>query len=111
MPKILVIEDETILREEVAEWLTLEDYEAITAENGMAGLEAAFRLRPDLIACDITMPLLDGYGVLLELNTNPATADIPFIFVTARAAHEDMRRGMDLGLTIISPSPSAGWNC
>jgi two-component system sensor histidine kinase/response regulator len=97
MSKILVIEDETILREEVAEWLTLEGYETITAENGMAGLEAAFRLRPDLIVCDITMPLLDGYGVLLELNTNPATADIPFIFVTARAAHEDMRRGMDLG--------------
>src|SRR5690349_8908794 len=97
MTKILVIEDEKILREEVADWLMLEDYEAMSAEDGIAGVEAAFRHLPDLIICDITMPRLDGHGVLLELRANSTTADIPFIFVTARASYEDVRTGMDLG--------------
>jgi signal transduction histidine kinase len=95
--RILVIEDEAILREEVIEWLTLEGYEATGAADGIAGVGAAFHHRPDLIICDVTMPRLDGYGVLLELRANPATADIPFIFLTARASHEDIRVGMDLG--------------
>jgi len=97
MTKILVVEDEAILRGEVVEWLTLEGYEAMSAQDGMAGVEVAFQNRPDLIICDITMPRLDGYGVLLEVRSNPQTAAIPFIFVTARAAHEDIRRGMILG--------------
>lgn len=97
MSKILVIEDETILREEMAEWLSLEDYEVFSAADGMAGVSEAFRCQPDLIVCDITMPLLDGYGVLMELRANPAMAATPFIFVTARASHEDMRKGMGLG--------------
>lgn len=95
--KILVIEDETILREEVVEWMTLEGYEAFGAADGVAGINAAFRHQPDLIICDITMPNLDGHGVLLELRANPATTAIPFIFVTARASHDDMRQGMNLG--------------
>ncbi len=97
MPQILVIEDETILREEVVEWLTLEGYTTLSAQDGVLGVEIATRKHPDLIICDITMPRLDGYGVLLELNTNPATTGIPFIFLTARAAHEDIRLGMTLG--------------
>jgi two-component system, sensor histidine kinase and response regulator len=97
MTKILMIEDEAILREEVLEWLTLENFDALGAADGIAGIEAAFHHLPDLIICDITMPRLDGHGVLLELRANPATIDIPFIFVTARAAYDDVRRGMDLG--------------
>lgn len=97
MTKILVIEDEAILRREVVEWLKLEGYEAAGAADGAEGVEQAFRLMPDLIVCDITMPILDGYGVLLELRSYPSTATIPFIFVTARAAHDDVRYGMELG--------------
>lgn len=95
--RILVIEDETILREEVLEWLILEDYEAEGVVNGLEGINYAFRNIPDLIICDITMPELDGYGVLLELRSNPSTAAVPFIFVTARASHDDIRKGMSLG--------------
>jgi two-component system sensor histidine kinase/response regulator len=69
----------------------------IGAEDGLAGAESAFHILPDLIICDITMPRLDGHGVLLQLRANQATADIPFIFVTARASYEDIRTGMDLG--------------
>ncbi len=97
MTKILVIEDETILREEVVAWLTLEEYTVISAEDGVAGVEAALHHQPDLIVCDIMMPRLDGYGVLFEVHSHQTTAQIPFIFVTARAAYEDMRKGMDLG--------------
>ncbi|MBX3082066.1 MAG: response regulator [Anaerolineae bacterium] len=97
MTKILVIEDEDILREEVIDWLNLEGYEAEGADNGLNGVEAAVRYMPDLIVSDITMPKLDGHGVLLELRSKPATANIPFIFVTARASHEDVRHGMAMG--------------
>lgn len=97
MMKILVIEDESILREEVVEWMKLEGYEAIGCADGVAGINEAFSYRPDLIICDITMPLLDGHGVLLELRANPSTSAIPFIFVTARASHDDVRKGMNLG--------------
>jgi signal transduction histidine kinase len=97
MTKILVIEDESILRYEVLDWLMFENYEAVGAEDGIAGLEMAFRVLPDLIISDITMPRLDGYGVLLGLHSSPMTAGIPFIFVTARATHDDVRRGMASG--------------
>src|SRR5689334_13856266 len=97
MTKILIIEDEQILREEVTKWLQLEDYETFNAPDGLAGISEALAHKPDLIICDITMPLLDGHGVLLELRANPVTVDTPFIFVTARAAYEDVRQGMDLG--------------
>jgi len=97
MPTILVIEDESLLRAEVAEWLMFEGYTAITAEDGVAGVEKALQHLPDLIVCDILMPRLDGYDVLLEIRSNSKTADIPFVFLTARAAHEDIRAGMNLG--------------
>jgi DNA-binding response OmpR family regulator len=97
MTKILVIDDEEMLREEVVIWLVREGFEVAEAADGMAGVESALRNLPDLIICDVTMPRLDGYGVLLEVHANPATANIPFIFVTARAAHDDIRKGMALG--------------
>lgn len=97
MTKILVIEDEAMLGNEISEWLSLEGYEAFGAADGIEGVQAAFQHQPDLIICDITMPRLDGHGVLLELRANPTTASIPFIFVTARAAYEDVRKGMELG--------------
>lgn len=95
--KILIIEDEITLREEVYEWLNLEGYVVFSASDGIAGVNEAFRCQPDLIICDITMPRLDGYGVLLELKANPSTSTIPFIFVTAKASHDDIRHGMSLG--------------
>ena len=97
MAKILVIDDETDLRHEIVELLTFEDYEAIGAEDGWVGVERALQDQPDLILCDLTMPGLDGYGVLIELRANPATAEIPFIFITARSAPEDIQKGMTLG--------------
>lgn len=97
MPKILVIEDEQGLREEIVDILGFEGFETAGASNGQVGLEMARTFRPDMIVCDIMMPVLDGYGVLLELRSDPQTATIPFLFLTARAERSDMRRGMILG--------------
>lgn len=97
MKKILVIEDNMDVRENLAEILTLSGYEALTAENGKVGVEKAQLSLPDLILCDIMMPELDGYGVLHILSRQATTADIPFIFLTAKSEKEDFRRGMSLG--------------
>lgn len=95
--KILIIEDDKIVRENTAEILQLANYEVITAENGKAGLEKTTFFKPDLIICDILMPELDGYGVLQIMMRNKSLQRIPVIFMSAKTKHEDIRRGMDLG--------------
>ena len=97
MKKILIIEDDAVLRENTAELLGLFNYNTITAENGTIGVEKATNLRPDLIVCDIMMPELDGYGVLDALASDEATQNIPFIFLSAKTEHKEIRKGMDLG--------------
>ncbi|AHM62969.1 Crp/Fnr family transcriptional regulator [Flammeovirgaceae bacterium 311] len=97
MKKILLIEDNLEIRENIAEILTLANYEVSQAENGKVGVEMAKSQKPDLIICDIMMPQLDGYGVLHLLSKNPDTAGIPFIFLTAKSEKEDFRKGMNLG--------------
>lgn len=95
--KILVIEDHDDIRENIVEILTLAGYDAHHAQDGKAGCDLAFRYLPDLILCDITMPELDGYGVLYLLSKNPKTQNIPFIFLTAKGEHTDIRKAMEMG--------------
>lgn len=97
MKKILLIEDNKDVRENTAEILTLAQYEVITAVNGKAGVEMAQKEKPDLIICDIMMPVLDGHGALHLLSKNEDTASIPFIFLTAKAERNDFRKGMEMG--------------
>ncbi|MBD2537698.1 response regulator, partial [Coleofasciculus sp. FACHB-SPT36] len=78
MAKILVIEDEISIRENILELLEAEGFDAIAAENGQIGLQLAQAEIPDLILSDALMPELDGYGVLKALRSNPVTATIPF---------------------------------
>ncbi|MBD2003037.1 MULTISPECIES: hybrid sensor histidine kinase/response regulator [Cyanophyceae] len=97
MTRILVIEDQEDLREIILEMLDNENFDALSAENGQVGIQLAQSYLPDLIICDVMMPELDGYGVLTNLRQNPATAMIPFIFLTAKASKADLRQGMELG--------------
>ncbi len=97
MKIILLIEDNNAIRENTAEILELTGYEVITAENGKIGVEKALETRPDLVICDIMMPVLDGYGVLHIFNKNPQLSGIPFIFLTAKTERSDFRKGMELG--------------
>ncbi len=95
--KILVIEDNKDVRENIEELLLLSSYEVNVAENGKEGVAKALEDKPDLILCDIMMPEMDGFGVLKILSNNPETMDIPFIFLTAKVDKEDFRKGMGLG--------------
>lgn len=95
--KVLIIEDNTDIRENVVEILELAGYEVFDADNGKTGVDLAQKNLPDIILCDIMMPELDGYGVLYMLHKNPVTAVIPFIFLTAKAERIDLRKGMEMG--------------
>jgi CheY-like chemotaxis protein/CRP-like cAMP-binding protein len=97
MKNILLIEDNTEMRENTAEILELANYNVFTAKNGKEGVEIAQKEKPDLIICDIMMPVLDGYGVLHLLSKSPETENIPFIFLTAKAERSDFRKGMEMG--------------
>ncbi len=95
--KILLIEDNTEMRENISEILELAGYQVQTAANGKEGVALAQQYKPDVIICDIMMPVLDGYGVLHMLSRQEETAAIPFIFLTAKAERGDFRKGMEMG--------------
>src|SRR6187431_1732578 len=97
MKTILLIEDNHKVRENIGEILELAGYTVLSAENGKVGVGITKQTIPDLIICDVMMPELDGYGVLHVLSKNPATAGIPFVFLTAKAEKDDVRKGMNLG--------------
>ena len=97
MKTILLIEDNNEVRENTAEILELANYKVLQAENGKVGVELAQQNKPDLIICDIMMPILDGYGVIHLLGKSPETALIPFIFLTAKSERGDFRKGMEMG--------------
>ena len=97
MTKILVIEDERYLLEDITELLEYTDYEVQAANSGLKGLQLAEAYLPDLIICDIMMPDLDGFEVLEQIRANPETSNTAFIFLTAKADRDSLRQGMELG--------------
>ncbi|MCM4160849.1 response regulator [Antarcticibacterium flavum] len=97
MKKILIIEDDEILRENTRELLELSNFNVITAINGKIGVQKALDHQPDLILCDILMPVWDGYKVLEILRAREETKLIPFLFLTAKTDMADIRFGMNLG--------------
>jgi len=97
MKKILIIEDDLFIRENVFEVLELSGYDVYAAANGKEGLDKAFEIMPDLIICDIMMPIMDGYEVRTKLAENLRTKAIPFVFLTAKTEIKELRHGMSLG--------------
>ena len=95
--KILVVEDEVSIRDNLALMLRMEGFTLLEAANGVVGLALARQEMPDLILSDVMMPEMDGYGFLEALRADPQTAAIPFVFLTARSDRADRRRGMNLG--------------
>ena len=106
--KILVVEDAHALRKDIIEMLGFEGYDVRGAENGLLGVEAAHEFRPDLIICDIMMPVLDGYGVLHAIHRNESIKNTPFIFLTAKSERTDFRKGMELGADDYVTKPFSG---
>ena len=97
MAKILVIEDNLMIRENICEYLEVNSYHVRSADNGNDGLTIAREWIPDLILCDILMPELDGYGVLQQLKASPPLTRIPVIFLTAKSERSEQKLGMELG--------------
>ena len=95
--RILVIDDDDMLREVMVFALREAGYEPFEASSGERGIDLALRSHLDLILCDLMMPGLDGFGVLVRLRAEPKTAGIPFIFITSSSAAEDSRLGILLG--------------
>ncbi len=108
MKTILLVEDNTDIRENMAEILELASYNVITGADGKEGVALALAHKPDLIVCDIMMPVLDGYGVIHMLQKNADTQNIPFIFLTAKAERGEIRKGMDLGADDYITKPFTG---
>lgn len=108
MKKILLIEDNISILENTKEILEMANFKVFTASNGKSGVQLALEAPPDLIVCDIVMPLLDGYGVLQLLRKNAGTRNIPFVFLTSKTEKDDMRKGMDLGADDYLTKPFTG---
>lgn len=97
MTEILIIEDDPLNQEAITAALKHAGYEVTLAPNGAFGVELARANNPDLIICDVTMPWMDGHEVLRLLRNDSETANIPFIFLTARTEYDALREGMNLG--------------
>lgn len=95
--KILVIEDDPLLAENICQLLDAEGFIVEYAQNGKIGIEKAQTTNPDLIISDIMMPVMDGFELLIELMSNKKTATIPLIFLTAKTDIDNLRKGMSLG--------------
>ena len=108
MKKILLIEDNKGVRENLTEILQLANYNALAAADGKQGIKMIKKENPDLIICDIMMPVLDGYGVLQIMSKDPQHSTIPFIFLSAKNDHADIRKGMDLGADDFLRKPVQG---
>lgn len=97
MHTILIIEDNIVVRDNLVGILQLAGYEVIVAGDGKQGISMAETRLPDLIICDLSLQILDGYVVLQILNSNESCCRIPFILLTARTERSDVRIGMNLG--------------
>ena len=97
MTKILVIEDDRLTRDIILNLLLVREISAIAAADGRAGLQLAKEVIPDLILCDVRMPVLSGYDVLAALRQDSTTATIPLIFLTAETNQDAIKRGQQLG--------------
>ncbi|MCX7735183.1 MAG: response regulator [Candidatus Kapabacteria bacterium] len=95
--RILVVEDEPQIREDIVTALELSDYIAISAQNGKVAFSLAKQHHPDLVISDIMMPEMDGYELLAALQKDSETSSIPFLFLSAKSQLSEIREGMRLG--------------
>lgn len=98
MKKILIIEDDVDIRDTIASILTVSSFDVYTAANGKSGVEMVMSKKPNLIICDVNMPIMSGFGVLSKLKKELSENDMPiFLFLTASIGQENIDKGMCLG--------------
>lgn len=106
--KILLVEDNKPIRENTVEILELSQFSVLSACNGKDGLAMAQAHIPDLILCDIQMPMMDGYHLLEHVRQLPALAHSRFVFFTASAEKKDIQKGMKMGADDYIVKPFTG---
>lgn len=97
MYKILLVEDEVVLRETLGEILEFHDFEVRVAESGANALEMLSIWIPDLIISDVMMPVMTGFELILKVRKIPGLVNIPVVFLSALAGDDERRKGLDLG--------------
>ncbi|MGZ4049591.1 MAG: response regulator [Bacteroidia bacterium] len=106
--KILVVEDNGDIRENTTELLELSDYSVLTANNGEEGLDVALQQTPDLILCDIKMPVMNGYNLLENIRRQPSLNNSRFVFFTASCEKKEIEMGMRMGADDYLVKPFTG---
>jgi CheY-like chemotaxis protein len=96
--KILVVDDEPTIVRLMEFILARQGHEMIVAVNGEEALQKIRAQQPDLVLLDIMMPRIDGYEVAHQLRSDPATASLPIIMLSAKAQEEDIRKGIEVGV-------------
>jgi len=95
--KILVLEDDKQIRDTISEILQIHNFDVLAVENGKVGIEKLKSFTPDIILCDIMMPVMSGIEFLNYLKSTDIFSKIPFLFLTAKVSRDDLRVGMELG--------------
>jgi len=103
--RILVVEDEEVIRKFLRLQLTKWGYEVIEAEDGVQAILKLGKGQFDLIICDIMMPNKDGWEVIKEVKLSPKTKDIPVIVLTAKSKDSDMFKGYEFGADYYMTKP------
>jgi DNA-binding response OmpR family regulator len=103
--RVLVVDDDEVIRQLIAVNLTLEGFEVVTAVDGHDCLEKVAEVNPDVITLDVMMPRLDGWVTATQLRKNPATANIKVVLITARAQEDDRDRGRQIGVDAYLTKP------
>jgi DNA-binding response OmpR family regulator len=97
--KILVVDDDEHILRSLSQYLELEDFAVVSASSGPEALELFAKENPDLLVLDVMMPGMDGFQVLEKLRSDPATAQVPVLMLTARDQHNDILKGYQMGAT------------
>ncbi|MFK4037155.1 response regulator transcription factor [Nonomuraea wenchangensis] len=103
--KVLVVDDDEVIRQLIAVNLNLEGFEVETATDGQDCLDRVRDIKPDVITLDVMMPHLDGWSTAEKLRTEPDTSHIRVVLVTARAQDDDRRRGLRIGVDAYLTKP------
>lgn len=104
-PRVLVVDDSDTIRSLIALNLALDGFEVHEAHDGQECLDVVGRLHPDVITLDVAMPNVNGFDAAAKLRSDPLTAQIPIVMVTARAQGTDLSRGAEIGVAAYVTKP------
>ena len=103
--RVLVVDDDAVIRRLIRVNLELEGFDVVEAVDGQDCLEMVVELSPAVVVLDVAMPRLDGLAATTQLRSDPATADVKIVIVSARAQQADVRRGIEAGANVYLTKP------